>query len=300
MRRVRLLATSLVAMLALSAGPAAAVQYGQPDTNNEYEWVGLMVAYNLDTDGSLDPMWRCTGSLIDESTFLTAGHCVGYDPDTEEEPEFAGIWFSVGPEPLDPAYAANVAAGSTDPCSGPAPTTGYPCAGYDALGTATPHPEWTGFLTIPQTYDIGLVTDLQWQEGATIPDEYGVVAPEGYLDDLAYERGKGNVQFTVVGYGLQQVKPVQMGVRQRHVATVSLVNLKSALAGGWNLHYSSNRGQGHGGSGGTCFGDSGGPVIHDGYIVGVNSFVLNLNCKGAGFAYRTDTDLAQDFIFGPD
>jgi len=33
-------------------------------------------------------------------------------------------------------------------------------------------------------------------------------------------------------------------------------------------------------------------------IVGVNSFVLNLNCKGAGFAYRTDTDFAQDFIFG--
>ncbi len=83
------------------------------------------------------------------------------------------------------------------------------------------------------------------------------------------------------------------------VGTVSFVNLKSALSGGWNLHYSNNPGQGHGGSGGTCFGDSGGPVIsQDGYIVAVNSFVLNNNCNGAGFGYRTDTQLANDFING--
>ena len=99
--------------------------------------------------------------------------------------------------------------------------------------------------------------------------------------DLAYESGKGNVEFTVVGYGLQLVKPVELGEKTRYVGTVSLVNLKSSLTDGWNIHYSSNPGQGHGGSGGTCFGDSGGPVIHDGVIVGVNSFVLNLTCKGA-------------------
>ena len=78
------------------------------------------------------------------------------------------------------------------------------------------------------------------------------------------------------------------------VGTVSFVNLTSALSGGWSLHYSNNPGQGHGGSGGTCFGDSGGPVIsEDGYIVAVNSFVLNNNCNGAGFGYRVDTQLAQ-------
>ncbi|MEO5577377.1 MAG: trypsin-like serine protease [Gaiellaceae bacterium] len=53
---------------------------------------------------------------------------------------------------------------------------------------------------------------------------------------------------------------------------------------------------GHGGSGGTCFGDSGGPVIHEGKIVGVNSFVLNANCKGSGFAYRVDTGSARSFL----
>ena len=283
-----LIAPAVIALLALATTQAAAVQYGQPDTDNDYPWVGLMVAY----DEAGQPLWRCTGSLISEDTFLTAGHCVGQDTEGSE-PATAGIWFDVGPITTDPQYLANLEAEAPDLCAG---VTGYPCAGYDAYGTATPNPNWTGALTIPQTYDIGLVTDLTWY--GDMPSSFGVVAPEGYLDDLAYERGKGNVQFTVVGYGLQLVKPVQLGEKTRYVATVSLINLKSALAGGWNIHYSSNPGQGHGGSGGTCFGDSGGPVIHDGVIVGVNSFVLNLNCKGAGFAYRTDTDVAQDFIFG--
>jgi hypothetical protein len=58
---------------------------------------------------------------------------------------------------------------------------------------------------------------------------------------------------------------------------------------------------GQGGSGGTCFGDSGGPVIYDDPVLGeiivaVNSFVLNSNCKGSAFAYRVDTKYAQDFI----
>ena len=37
-------------------------------------------------------------------------------------------------------------------------------------------------------------------------------------------------------------------------------------------------------------------MIHDGYIVAVNSFVLNENCQGAGFGYRVDTEYAADFI----
>ena len=284
-----------VAVAGVAASPANAVKFGVPDTANVYPWVGLMVA--VDVDG--DPLWRCTGSLIEPDLFLTAGHCVSDPSDPAGDPvDSVRIWFTDGAEIIntDPKYLANVAAGVEDLCAGVA---GYPCGGYSAVGDPEALSGWTGQLTIPQTYDLGLVHITEWFEAR--PTAYGRVAPVGYLDRLAANtpRGKGNIEFTVVGYGLQSVKPVESAIKQRMVGTVSFVNLKSALAGGWNLHYSNNPGQGHGGSGGTCFGDSGGPVISsEGYIVAVNSFVLNSNCNGAGFGYRVDTQLANEFING--
>jgi secreted trypsin-like serine protease len=255
-----LLVTALVA-----AAPATSVQYGEPDTTNKYPWVGLMVAYDEDWN----PLWRCSGSLIENDLFLTAAHCV------EEPAANIAIWFDVD---------VDAVAGYPDPSTA------------DALGTPYTHPGWTGALTIPNTSDVGVVEITKIQDRKNYPTTYGKLAPVGYLDTLATKRGTQDVTFTVVGYGLQLVKPRQSADRVRMIGTVSLVNLNSALTDGWNLHYSSNPGKGQGGSGGTCFGDSGGPVIHNGYIVGVNSFVLNLNCKGSAFAYRIDTTYAQDFI----
>ena len=62
---------------------------------------------------------------------------------------------------------------------------------------------------------------------------YGMVAPPVTLDALAADatRGQGNIEFTVVGYGLQGVKPVESAIKQRMVGTVSFVNLTSALGG---------------------------------------------------------------------
>jgi len=72
------------------------------------------------------------------------------------------------------------------------------------------------------------------------------------------------------------------------MATSRLTNLRSALTGGFNIQLNGNGT----GSGGTCFGDSGGPVFYGGYgsntIVAVTSFGLNGNCAGVDFAYRTD------------
>jgi hypothetical protein len=265
-----------VALALTFVTPVAAVQYGQPDGNG-HPYVGLVVFHNANNV----PLWRCSGALISSNVFLTAAHC------TEAPAAKAVIWFSPGP--------INIGdwGGPGTSCAGKG---GYPCTG-DAAGTPIPHPGWTGTLTIPNTHDVGVVV----LDNPVISQGFGQLAPAGYLDTLATRRGLQNVEFTVVGYGLQLVKPVLLGERTRYVGTTHLINLTSALADGYNIHYSNEPGQGHGGPGGTCFGDSGGPVLHKNaqrqeVIVGVNSFVLNANCKGSAFAYRMDIPDARDFL----
>jgi secreted trypsin-like serine protease len=53
------------------------------------------------------------------------------------------------------------------------------------------------------------------------------------------------------------------------------------------------------GRGGTCSGDSGGPVFYpasSNTIVAVTSFGLNSNCRGVDFAYRVDRSAVQAWI----
>lgn len=301
MHQVKQLLAALAATaaaLALAASPAAAVKFGAPDTAGAYPWVGYMVSF----DAGGQPLGACSGSLLSDELFLTAAHCVN-DPfaDPEHQPAQVRIWFSNEEIKLDPQFIANLEELIAHPdadvqlCAG---VTAAPCEGYDAVGQPHAHPNW-GAPTFPQTSDVGIATNLVWT--GQPPSTFGTLAPAGLLDDLSYEQGKGNVQFTVAGFGLQSIRPVLSDITQRMTGTVSLVNLRSRLSGGWNLQLSGNPGQGHGGSGGTCFGDSGGPVIYNDpdlgqVIVAVNSFGMNHNCQGPSFAYRVDTAYAQDFI----
>ena len=84
------------------------------------------------------------------------------------------------------------------------------------------------------------------------------------------------------------------------MATSYHVNLRSANDGGFNLQTTNNPGRG---GGGTCFGDSGGPIFYGGFssnvIVGVTSFGFGFNrdtCGGVDFAFRTDTEAVVEWI----
>ena len=247
----------LFAVLAIML-PAAAPAGAVTDgvaDGSAHPYVGLVVFY--DADGN--PTHRCSGTLISPTVFLTAGHCT-------EGASSAQVWFE-----------SDV---TTD--------LGYPYEG-GITGTPYTHPDFV--WSIPNTSDLGVVVlDKRVRVGG-----YAVIADAGTLDALATKRGKQETTFTVVGYGLQEIRPEVLADRTRLRATVQLVNLGSALTDGYNLHHTNAPGTG----GGTCFGDSGGPVFlgDSNVIVGVTSFGLNGNCVGGGFAYRTDIATSQTFIY---
>jgi len=270
-------ATAALALLCPSAG---AVQGGTPDGNGHPN-VGLSVFLYHGI-----PLWRCTGTMVAAKVYLTAGHCTGIDTDLGVAPDSAQVWFTSGAIPRGTHGFDGTPCKPTD--------TGYPCKG-EFSGTPVPHPGWNGFLTQPNTHDIGVVQLTQAPNVGL-----SKVAPAGYLDTLATQRGRQDVDFTIVGYGVQFERPnLDVALRQRFVGTNQLQNLRSHLAGGFNLIMSDSAGNGTGGSG-TCFGDSGGPVFHtdsDGQVwqVAVISYGTKY-CHGSSAAFRLDNAQARAFL----
>ncbi len=271
MRKPIALLVALAAVL-VAAVPASAVMFGQPDGDKHPE-VGLMVAKISGV-----PKWRCSGSLISKSVFLTAGHCVSGATGVE-------IWFASGPVPLGVGYPSSTPG---NPCDG---ITGYPCTG-DVSGTPVAHPQYDDFAAFPATFDIGVVT-----LDSPMPGPYATLATAGTLDALSRGTARKNARFDLVGYGLQDaLPPTIMAERTRYAGQASLVNLESNLNAGYSVQLTAAPGTG----GALCFGDSGGPVYLAGTktIVAVNSFVLNWQCMGSGFSYRTDTADSLAFVSG--
>ena len=72
MRKKLVLAVfSAIAILALAVSPAFAIT-GNWVEDNEHPFVGLVTFY----DENGDFIWRCSGSLLDPTTFLTAGRWI--------------------------------------------------------------------------------------------------------------------------------------------------------------------------------------------------------------------------------
>ncbi len=257
-----LIGVMIIVMIVGSALPAAAITFGVQDGEG-HPYVGLVV---FEGQSPVGPIWPCSGVLLSPTVFLTAGHCtyganearVWFDSDLTNNPDYP----NGGPSSIE----------------------------ADQIHT---HPSFDEYTTFPNTSDIGLVI-------LAVPvllDEYGELPPLAMLDNLTPSRGRKDIIRTV-GYGYQMVKPFFQWEPVRYTSTSKLVNLRSHLTDGYNIHTSNNPGKGQG-TGGSCFGDSGGPIFYpqDGNtVVGIVSFGLNDNCKGAGFAYRTDIWETQNFI----
>ncbi len=274
---------SVVAILAMVVSPAYAIT-GNFVEDNEHPYVGLVVFY--DANGEF--IWRCTGTLISNWTLLTAGHCAD----------------TVGGAVTARVYFQQDAGVNYDPATEVDPITGYP--EYCADGTEGTlcftsdtilNYDFSGSLTLPNTHDVGLVIlDQEANLG------YAELPEPNLLDQYITARGTQDLTFTVSGYGLTYKQQLQNGkpnesYRERLMAEATLVNLNSALNAGFNLQTSGNGA----GKGGTCNGDSGGPVFLGGYesdlVVAVTSFGLNSLCRGTDFAYRIDQPEVLEWIY---
>lgn len=258
MKKITFAALVMVLLLAATVGTASAVKYGELDGDG-HPYVGLMVAL----DGNGNPLWRCSGTLISPTVYLTAGHC------TEPPAVSATIWFD-----------ADVESGI--------PGNGYPFAG-DVFGTTYVHPDFNPAAFFYR--DLGVVV----LDEPMVMDEYGALPELDQLDALATTRGRQDVTFTAVGYGLQYINPVFVeSERVRMVATPHLIQINTpGFTGDFSLLLSNNHS-----TGGTCFGDSGGPnFLGDSNVVaGVTSFGINGNCAGTGGVFRVDRAWSLDWV----
>jgi Trypsin len=278
MRKLLLAVAFLAAVMVTFATGSSAVTNGQPD-NGRHPYVGLMVA--LDKDGV--PLWRCSGSLLSPTVFLTAGHC------TEAPAAHIEIWFEEGPILTDPDYAAAQAA-SPNPvsCNASPDFDGYPCQG-DVGGTPYPNPDFCigcgGGLPGFDYRDVGVVV-LDEPVATSVVGEYASLPSAGLVDTLA----KGTF-VDLVGYGVSQQlhgggPPVWTGPRVRLFAPTQLVSGQFVHSSEF-IRLTANPALG---KGGTCFGDSGGPDLLGGTstVLAVNSYVTNGNCAGVTYSQRID------------
>jgi secreted trypsin-like serine protease len=252
----------VLAGLVLSIGPASAITFGQPDGNRHPNVGAVLADYDPDSPG---PDILCSGTLITPTVFLTAAHCTAF----LEAEGISQVWVTFAP-----AYDED----STS------------LAGL-LSGSYVTNPEF-GSGGASDTHDIAVVLLAQAPAGIT-PAQ---LPTAGLLDQLKASHEFDDQTFTAVGYGT--VREDKTGGPHalffdgvRRYALQSALTLEKA----WLL-LSMNPSTG---SGGTCYGDSGGPH----FLGGVESDLIvsititgDFWCRATDKTYRLDTASARDFL----
>jgi len=265
--KFRVVAT-LIALSLIIVLPAKAITWGEAD-GDDHPNVGAMVVW---PDG-LGLFQICSGTLIGPNIFLTAGHCTDYldylidsGQITTEE-----IYVNFNENALEASTLLDVQLVITHP-------------DYNWGPYSNPH-------------DVGILI-LEQPVGITP----AILPYEGLLNDLRaaglLRKGKEEADFTIVGYGgtLYWPPPEVTYDDQRQFALAEY----QALLKSW-LRLSQNKATGDGGS---CYGDSGGPVFWTDrtdpeneveILVGITSWG-DIPCVATSFNYRVDTLDTLDFI----
>jgi Trypsin len=262
------------ALLVAAVGTSWAITGGQLD-GNAHPNVAMISFYQP------DGRFRCSATLVSPTVLVTAAHC------TDGVRGKALVTFdTVAPTPT-PRAADDAGNGMS--------ATGYTSAPAGWLaGTPHAHPLWDGELQLNDLHDVGVIVLDAPYTGAP-PAQ---LAPRNYLSGLANGNGGLNKQtFTVVGYGVFFEKPTEgpkkptaVSDRTRRFADAVGQNISSQV-----LQLAENAKDSRA-DGGSCFGDSGGPVFHSGLLVGDSSFGASQFCRSTGGYYRLDTDDARSFL----
>jgi hypothetical protein len=274
-RRLRLVTTlAAAAVIAATAPPAAAITGGEPD-GNRHPNVAMIVYYN---DAG---RFRCSATLASPTVLVTAAHCTSGTLG-KTAVTFQSELSEAGPFPVP--VAADATAGYT--------AKELTAAGF-LSGTAYAHPQYSDFTDTSNWNDVGVIV-LDKRVAGIAPAK---LAPSNYLGAFKAPKLRKTL-FTTVGYGTE-VRKLDETTGPPTAFTYPLLRRTTEEPGqsltDQILQLNGNLNDTAGG-GGTCFGDSGGPVFQGGYLVADASYVYTNNCRYLGGFQRVDIPVVQNWL----
>jgi trypsin len=208
----------------------------------------------------------CSGTLIAPNAVATAGHCTVFFDSLEK----AGydVVFTLDPSPTAASTVTDATAFFTHP---------------DYVDTLNGNSKCGLFGQC--TTDVG-IAELASAPAGAAP---ATVAPLDYVDTLNLK----TQLFNIVGYGVEGFTNANSALGSnggtRKVGTFAALGQDVTAARFLKLtgqHFQDE----------TCFGDSGGPVFANGYLVAVTSFGQSIVCASNGYYTRLDTSSVQSWI----
>ena len=258
----------VVGSLLLVSPRASAITYGFVDSNNTFRNTGAFIVKT--TNGQIFPI--CSGTLITPNVFLTAAHCTSFYTQ-ELAPEGDVAYVSLDPSIPFGSLTSNK-------------TELLPVA------HVVTNPNFNQAQS--DSGDIGVLIldrDVRGVTPATLPSCR-------LLDQLVAQNGLKTATFTNVGYGVQN-RVVGGGVPffqdLNPIPRMFSFSSFNSLNGGY-MRLSQNNSTG---SGGTCFGDSGGPnflTVNGQQLIVSITITGDTVCRSTNVVYRLDTVSAQGFL----